>query len=111
MNKNQILTALTIVVAVLATFAADMFAYWSLALVALGLISGFMSPLEDMAARMAYTLSALAIPTLANNLDAIPVAGAHINAVIDHFMVAIAGMVIANFLLVVKDQLMPASDA
>ena len=111
MKSNQILTALTLLVALLATFVpAGIFAYWTLALVALGLVNGFMNPLADMSARMAYTVAALAIPTLANSLDAIPVAGAYINAVIDQFLVGIAAMVVANFLLVVKDGILPAGE-
>jgi len=110
MNTNQILNVLTLLLAILATFLPDAFAYWGLALVVVGLVSGFMNPLGDMTARMAYTVAAVAIPTLANGLDAIPVVGAPINAVIDQFMVAIGAMVIANFLLVVKDQVMSSGN-
>lgn len=108
MNTNQILNLLTLLVAVLATFLPDAFAHWALVLVVLGLIGGFMNPLGDMTARMAYTVAAVAIPTLANSLDAIPVVGAYVNGIIDQFMVAIGAMVVANFLLVVKDQVMPS---
>ena len=47
---------------------------------------------------------AIAIPTLADGLDAIPVAGMYLNTVIDNFMVTVAGFVIANFILVLIDQ-------
>jgi hypothetical protein len=110
MNSNQILTGLALVVALLATFMADAFAHWTLVLVALGLVNGFMNPFGDMSTRMAYTVAAVAIPTLANGLDAIPVVGAPINGIIDQLMVAVGAGVIANFILVLKDQLMPSGD-
>ena len=104
MNSNQILLILSIVVALAATVVPDVMPYWPLALIALGLVNGFMNPMADAATRMAYTLAAIAIPTLADGLDAIPVAGAYLNSSIDNFMVAVAGAVIANFILVVINQ-------
>ena len=104
MNSNQILLILSIVVALAATVVPDVMPYWPLALIALGLVNGFMNPMADAATRMAYTLAAIAIPTLADGLDAIPVAGAYLNSIIDNFMVAVAGAVIANFILVVINQ-------
>ena len=104
MNSNQILLILSIVVALAATVVPDVMPYWPLALIALGLVNGFMNPMADAATRMAYTVAAIAIPTLADGLDAIPVAGAYLNSIIDNFMVAVAGAVIANFILVVIDQ-------
>jgi hypothetical protein len=50
------------------------------------------------------------MPTLANSLDAIPAVGAPINAIIDNIAIMIAGMVVANFLLAVKDAVMPSGD-
>jgi hypothetical protein len=79
--------------------------WWALILVLLGLLSGFMPPLADMASRTAYTISALVLPFIAKTLDAILAVGAHLNAMIDNFAVIIAGMVIANFLLVIVSQL------
>tara|TARA_B110000008_G_C16700733_1_gene456617 strand:+ start:390 stop:719 length:330 start_codon:yes stop_codon:yes gene_type:complete len=104
MNSNQILLILSIVVALAATVVPDVMPYWPLALIALGLVNGFMNPMADAAARMAYTVAAIAIPTLADGLDAIPVAGAYLNSIIDNLMVAVAGAVIANFILVVINQ-------
>jgi len=104
MNSNQILLILSIVVALAATVVPDVMPYWPLALIALGLVNGFMNPMADAATRMAYTVAAIAIPTLADGLDAIPVAGAYVNSIIDNFMVAVAGAVIANFILVVINQ-------
>ena len=101
MNTNQILTALGVVVAIAAVFVGQVAAYSALILVALGLVSGFMSPMADAASRMAYTVAAVAMPTLANSLDVIPAVGAPINAIIDNIAIMIAGMVVANFLLAV----------
>lgn len=64
-----------------------------------------------MAARTAYTVAAIAFPTLANTLDAIPLAGPHLNAIIDNFAIIIAGIVIANFLLVIVSRLMDSDSA
>ena len=104
MNSNQILLILSIVVALGATVVPDVMPYWPLALIVLGLVNGFMNPMADAATRVAYTVAAIAIPTLADGLDAIPVAGAYLNSIIDNLMVAVAGAVIANFILVVIDQ-------
>ena len=84
MNSNQILVILSIVVALAATIVPDVMPYWPLALIVLGLVNGVMNPLADAAMRMAYTVAAIAIPTLANGLDAIPVAGVYLNTVIDN---------------------------
>jgi len=104
MSSNQILLILSIVVALAATVVPDVIPYWPLALIALGLVNGFMNPLADAATRMAYTVAAIAIPTLANGLEAIPVAGAFLNMMIDNIMVSVAGLVIANFILVLINQ-------
>ena len=110
MNMSKMLTVLGVVVAVAAVFAGQVAAYSALILVVLGLVSGFMNPMADAASRMAYTGAAVAMPTLANSLDAIPAVGAPINAIIDNIAIMIAGMVVANFLLAVKDAVMPSGD-
>ena len=104
MNSNQILLILSIVAALGATVVPDVMPYWPLALIVLGLVNGFTNPMADAATRVAYTVAAIAIPTLADGLDAIPVAGAYLNSIIDNLMVAVAGAVIANFILVLIDQ-------
>jgi len=104
MNSNQILLILSIIAALGASVVPDVMPYWPLALIVLGLVNGFMNPMADAATRVAYTVAAIAIPTLADGLDAIPVAGAYLNSIIDNLMVAVAGAVIANFILVVIDQ-------
>lgn len=110
MNANQMITILGILVAILAVFVEQVGAHAGLALVVLGLISGFMSPVADMVGRMAYTVAAVAMPTVANSMDAIPTVGAPLNAIIDNIAVMLAGMVVANFLLAVKDSAMGSND-
>ena len=110
MNINQILTAVGVVVAIAAVFVGQLAAYSALILVVLGLVSGFMHPTADMAGRMAYTVAAVAMPTVANQLEAIPAIGAPLNSIIDNIAVMIAGMVVANFLLAVKDSVMASGE-
>lgn len=110
MSLNKILTLVGLVVAIVAVFLAEVAAYSGLALVLIGLIGGFTSPIADMAGRMAYTVAAVAMPVLADTLEAIPIVGAYANGFIDNVAVMIAGMVIANFLLAVKDSAMPSSE-
>jgi hypothetical protein len=110
MDINRILTAVGVVVAIAGVFVVQVEPYSALVLVALGLASGFMKPTADISGRMAYTVAALALPTIANSLDAIPVVGAPVNSIIDNIALMIGGMVIANFLLALKDSVMPSSD-
>ena len=110
MNANQMITILGILVAILAVFVEQVGAHAGLALVVLGLLSGFMNPVADMEGRMAYTIAAVAMPTVANSMDAIPAVGAPLNAIIDNIAVMLAGMVVANFLLAVKDSAMGSND-
>ena len=111
MNANQMITILGILVAILAVFVEQVGAHAGLALVVLGLISGFMNPVADMAGRMAYTVAAVAMPTVANSMDAIPAVGAPLeHLIIDNIAVMLAGMVVANFLLAVKDSAMGSND-
>ena len=109
MSTDRILTAIGVLLAIVAAFVA--LEWWALILVLLGLLSGFLSPLTDMAARTGYTVAAIALPTIADALDAIPMAGSYLNAIIDNFAVVIAGIVIANFLLVIVSRLMESDAA
>ena len=59
---------------------------------------------------MAYTSAAVAMPVVANSLNVIPGIGMHLNTIIDNIAMRFAGMVIANFLLAVKDSILPSSD-
>ena len=59
---------------------------------------------------MAYPVASVAIPVVASSLDVIPGIGMHLNAIIDNIAVVIAGMVIANFLLVVACSILPSTN-
>ena len=108
MGFNQILTLVGLFISIVAVFFAELAAYAGLLLVIFGLVSGFVSPIADLTGRMAYTVAAVAIPVVANSLDVIPGIGMHLNAIIDNIAIMIAGMVIANFLLAVKDSILPS---
>ena len=82
-----------------------------LALVALVLISGFMNPEDDLLTRLAYLAVAVALPMVANSLDAIPVVGGFVNSILDNIAIGIAGVVVANMLLQIYARLMPADDS
>ena len=79
-------------------------------MVIFGLISGCVSPIADLTGRMAYPVSAFAIPVVASSLDVIPGIGMHLNAIVDNIVVVTAGIVIANFLLAVKCSILPSGN-
>ena len=110
MGFNKILTLIGLIIAIVAVFFAELAAYSGLLLVIFGLVSGFVSPLPDATGRMAYTVAAVAMPVVANSLDVIPGIGIQLNAIIDNIAVMLAGLVIANFLLAVKDSIMPSGN-
>ncbi len=88
----------SVVVAVIAAVAPDVFAYFALVLVLLGLVAGFMRPIEDVPTRVAYYVLAAALPGIADNLDVIPVIGAYADGFLDQMAVVVAGVAIASFL-------------
>ena len=108
MLQKIILRWVPLAIAVIATFAPDSFAYFALVLVVLGLISGFMNPIGDVATRVAYYVLAAALPTIADRLDVIPAIGGYLNGILDNFAVVIAGVAIANVCVVVYNSLMAA---
>ena len=105
---QTILGWLMLAIAVILAFVDIPFAL--LAILILGLVGGFMNPLEDVATRVAYYVLAAALPTIANNLDQIPAVGGYLNTILDNFVVGIAGIAFANFCLAVVNNLM-SSDA
>ena len=93
----------SVLVAVIAAVAPDVFAYFPLVLVLLGLVLGFMKPMEDVSGRVALYVLAAMLPGIADNLDVVPVIGAYANGFLDQFAVFIAGVAIANlFTVLVK---------
>ena len=112
MSSDRILMILMTAVAILAVVpAVPGGEYAALILVGLGLISGFMNPEDDLLTRLVLIVVAVALPTIANSLDAIPVVGGFVNNFLDNVAVAIAGIVVANVLLQIYARLMPADDS
>ena len=105
MNIDRIAPGLAVVIALLATFIVN--EWWALALVVIGLVHGFMSPVKDHASQAMIIVAAFAFPTLANNLDAIPAVGAYLNTFVDHLCVGIAGYALATLVMETKSRIMP----
>ena len=89
----------SVLVAAIAAVAPDVFAYFPLVLVLLGLVAGFMRPIEDVPTRVLYYVLAAALPSIADNLDAVPGIGAYANSFLDQLAVVVAGVAIANFIV------------
>ena len=113
----------SVVVAVAATFAPDMFEYYALVLVVLGLVMGFTNRIEDVTTRVAIYLLAVLLPMIADAggdpgrgtpndgaLMDIPFAGEFLVGFLGNFSTVIAGVAIASFLLVLYAGLMAAGD-
>ena len=98
----------SVLVAVIAAVAPDVFAYFPLVLVLLGLVLGFMKPMEDVSARVAFYVLAAMLPGIADNLDVVPVIGAYANGFLDQLAVFIAGVAIANLFTVLAKGLRDA---
>ena len=107
MNLEKILTALMLVVALIAAIAEV--PYSGLALLALGLVSGFMNSIDDIMERTAYLLVAIAAPAVSDNLDLIPAVGTYLNSIIDGIAIAAAGIWIASFSTALVSRVMPDS--
>ena len=86
---DRLLPALSLAVSVIAVFVA--LDYWPLILVLLGLVQGFASREMDRTIIVTVLVAAVALPTIADSLDAIPTIGSYLNAIIDNFAIAIAG--------------------
>ena len=100
----------SVVVAVVATFAPDMFEYYALVLVVLGLVMGFTNPIEDVATRVAMYVLAVYLPEIADNLDVIPAVGEPLNGILSQLAVAVAGVAIAQVIFALYNGLMAAGD-
>ena len=107
--NERVLTIVSVAAAVLAVFVA--LEWWALILLALGLLAGFMNPEGDPVQRMVILVAALGLPHVADSLDVIPQIGGHINSIIDNVAAVLAGTAVANFLMALKDRLMPPSSS
>jgi|ETNmetMinimDraft_28_1059901.scaffolds.fasta_scaffold15684_1 hypothetical protein len=118
MSSENIIIALIVVVAVIGAFfgmgedAAIQGTYVALALLVLGLVTGFMNPASDMAERTGMLVLAVALPYVANNLgnDAIGLGmlGDSLDHILDNIAVGIAGMYLANFTTALIGRIKPA---
>jgi hypothetical protein len=106
MSFNQIMPALVTLAAIISAFVP--LEWWPLILVLLGLVHGFGGQEKDPVIIVSVILTAIALPTIADNLNAIPMIGAHLDAIFDNFAVAIGGYAIALFVLDLKNRIMPA---
>ena len=102
---DRLLPALSLAVSVIAVFVA--LDYWPLILVLLGLVHGFASREMDRTIIVTVLVAAVALPTIADSLDAIPTIGSYLNAIIDNFAIAIAGYAIACFAWDIWSRIMP----
>ena len=113
----------SVVVAALATLLPDVFAYYALVLVLLGLVMGLANPIEDVATRLAMYVLAVLLPVIADAggdpargtpndgvLMDIPYLGEFLVGFLGNLATVIAGVAIASFLLVLYKGLMAAGD-
>ena len=106
MSFNQIMPALGILVAIISAFVP--LEWWPLILLVIGLVFGFVAQEKDPVTGVLVIVTAVALPTIADSLNAIPMIGAHLDAIFDNFAVAIGGYAIALFVLDLKNRIMPA---
>ena len=106
MSFNQIMPALATLAAIIAVFVP--LEWWPLILVLIGLVHGFGGQEKDPVIVVSVVLAAFAFPTIADNLNAIPMIGAYLNTIIDQFAIAIGGYAIALLALDMKNRIMPA---
>ena len=121
--SQKTLLLVSVVVAVVATLLPDMFAYYGLALVLLGLVMGIANPIEDVATRVAIYVLAVLLPAIADAggdpargtpndgvLMDIPYLGEFVVGFLGNLATVIAGVAIASFFLVLITGLMAAGD-
>ena len=106
MSFNQIMPALATLAAIISAFVP--LEWWPLILVLIGLVHGFGGQEKDPVIVVSVVLAAFAFPTIADNLNAIPMIGAYLNTIIDQFAIAIGGYAIALLALDMKNRIMPA---
>ena len=119
--SQKVLWWVSVVVVLAAVLAPDMFGYYALTLMVLGLLSGFMYPIEDVTTRVGYYILAVLLPGIADAggersvmgdgvLMDIPVAGPFLHGFLVNFALVIAGVAIASFLLTLYKGLMAAGN-
>ena len=121
--SQKTLLLVSVVVAAVATLLPDMFAYYGLVLVLLGLVMGIANPIEDVATRVAMYVLAAFLPAIADAggdramgtpndgvLMDIPYVGEFVVGFLGNLATVIAGVAIMSFLLVLWTGLMAAGD-
>ena len=105
MLEKAVIYGSVLVAFIAAVAPAETFAYFPLVLVLLGLAGGFMRPTEDVSTRVAFYVLAALLPSIASNLDVVPVIGGYASGFLAQFTVVIAGAALANFFTVLVKQL------
>ena len=107
MSFNQIMPALAVLAAIISAFVP--LEWWSLILLAIGLVHGFGAAEKDPTIIVMVIVSAVAFPVIADSLNAIPMVGGYLNTIIDNFATAICGYAIAHLVWDLKNRIMPTA--
>ncbi len=105
MSFNRITPALAILVAIISAFVA--LEWWPLILLVIGLVFGFVAQEKDPVTGVLVIVTAVALPTVADSLNAIPMIGAYLDTIFTQLAIVIGGHAIANLVLDLKDRIMP----
>ena len=118
MNIDKLAPIAAVIVAVIAVvvvggvdriqggYVLDGNAQWFiLALMAIGLVHGLMSPVTEPASIAMIIVAAFAFPILADTLDSIPGVGMYLNQFVDQLAIAIAGYAIAALIIDLKSRI------
>jgi hypothetical protein len=119
--SQKLLLGVAVAVALLAAVVPDLTTYYGVALVLIGLLSGFMYPIADVTTRIAYYVLAVFLPIIADAggergtpddgaLLQIPVVGEYLVGFLVNITAVIAGVAIACVLLSLYNGLTAAGD-
>ena len=106
MSFTQIMTALGVLAAIASAFVA--MEWWPLILLTIGLVNGFGAQEKDTTTIVLVLVAAVALPTIADSLNAIPMVGGYLDTIIDNFAISIGGYAIAHLVWDLKNRIMPA---
>jgi|TARA_B100001013_G_C24265763_1_gene306782 hypothetical protein len=119
--SQKVLWWIAVAVVVASVLAPDLFGFYALTLMGLGLVSGFMYPVEDVTTRIAFYVLAVFLPGIADAggergipndgalLD-IPFLGGFVHGFLTNFALVIAGVAIMSVLQAVWNGLTAAGD-
>ena len=119
--SQKVLSWIAVAAVALAVLLPDVFGYYGLVLVGLGILSGFMYPIEDVTTRIAMYVLAVFLPMIADAggeravpndgaLMDIPFVGEILHGFLTNIALVIAGVAIASVLLAVYNGLTAAGD-